>query len=191
MADLQLANATLSISKTGTGTQVFNGASTYDGGTIVSGGTLVAGNGTALGAGDVSITGDGSLSLDESATIELTLGGNFQMDDGMLLIDLVDASTFDSFSGTGSFTITGGELSLSLDPGFADYGSTFQLFSGFSGNTVSNLAITGYDTGTYTAQLDDTGILSFTAIPEPTVGSLLAIGAVLLGVRQRRFQRNE
>jgi hypothetical protein len=68
-----------------------------------------------------------------------------------------------------------------------NYGNTYQVLSGFGGsNSVSGLAFTGFDTTNYTASLDNTGLLSFAVIPEPSTWALLAGSLTILTVLRRR-----
>ncbi|MET0261457.1 MAG: PEP-CTERM sorting domain-containing protein, partial [Rariglobus sp.] len=68
---------------------------------------------------------------------------------------------------------------------------TYQLFTGFGGtNAVSNLTITGLDSG-FTGSLGTDGLLTVSAIPEPSTYAALA-GVIMLGsaaLRRRRITR--
>ncbi len=104
------------------GTLVLMGTNSYSGGTIVNGGTLIAASAFALPAGSrVTVSGSGTLNLG-SGTL-LTNDSNSGMTGGSLLTAFHDVG----YSGTGTFTQSGGTSMLSdslyvgCDPG--DMGS--------------------------------------------------------------------
>lgn len=194
--------------KAGVGTLTLSGANAHTGGTTVSAGTLIAAHATALGTGTVLINGgsvvssvtsvsSGTITLNSgaldvagtSAAGAYTLGTNedFNMSGGTLEFTLNDISSFDKIqsSGTGStFSLTGGILDLNNS--VASYLTTYQIFSGFNSGSVSGLSIVNYNTADYTANLSNTGLLSFTAVPEPGPWALGGVGALLLLIHRRR-----
>jgi autotransporter-associated beta strand protein len=213
------ANTSGGITKTGNGKLTLTGLNTYTGDTAVTNGSLEAaaagtlGANGALGLGNVRITGGtlssslaninisgnitltaGALDPNAAAAGALTLNANksFTMSGGTAKWTLASASSFDQIvsAANGSFTITGGTLDLGL--GAADsplYANTYQLFSGFSSGSVSNLAVTNYDSVHYTATLGNNGVLSFmpaTATPEPASVGVLALGGLALLARRRK-----
>ncbi|MGJ8643548.1 MAG: autotransporter-associated beta strand repeat-containing protein [Luteolibacter sp.] len=177
------------LTKTGAGSLTLTGANSYSSSTTISGGTLSAENDKALGNTSLLAVTGGTLEVRGSIADTLTLGGNadLQLISGTIAFDL--GTAFDQIvsSGTGSFDITGGTFALDVTGAGFDYGDAFEVLSGFGGsNTVTGLSFTGYDTVNYTASLDNTGFLSFTAVPEPSAFALLGLGVIGLCVRRRR-----
>jgi fibronectin-binding autotransporter adhesin len=66
-------SGSLTLTKTGAGTQVFSGASTYTGGTTINAGTLKAANNAALGTGGVTIANGATLRVAAGTSIANTL----------------------------------------------------------------------------------------------------------------------
>lgn len=195
----------------GDGTQALTGSNvSFTGATQVSGGTLSLGSnlsGTSavtvngglltstvanvnLGAGAVTIS-SGTISPRGTSTGTYTLAANQNLVATGGIFDFNVGTGLDQIlgSGTGTFSISGATIALTLGAGF-DYDTTYQLFSGFSSGSVSSVAITGYDTTNYLADLSSGGVLSFStaAIPEPSTVSLLA-GAAVLGLVAGRRRR--
>lgn len=203
------ANA-LGLTKLGTNTLRLEGSNTYSGPTVVSGGTLLAANVTALGTSIVSVNGTGTLQTDVAnlnvkslsvsgtgavningssvGTITLDSGENFSMSAGALVFGYDSVSSYDQIlgSGAGQFSLTGGVINLS-DSAW-DYSQTYAIFSGFNSGSVSGISFTGYNTTEYLAGLSDSGILSFTAVPEPSTFTALIslLGATAVFWRRRR-----
>jgi fibronectin-binding autotransporter adhesin len=160
----------------------------------IEGGSLISGNaaGTlALGLGNVTMSAGSINPGTVGATGGFSLAANrdFITTGGTINIDLNTTGALDQFfgSGTGTFSLTDTTIALNLiswTP--ADYSETYAIFSGFSGGSIANLSITGYDTANYTASLSNTGVLSFTAVPEPTVAGLLGATALSLALVRRR-----
>ncbi len=90
-------------------------------------------------------------------------------------------------SGTGTFDLSDSTLVLTLGSGF-DYSEKYTLFSGFSGGDNLNLIITGYDSTGYSATLGDDGVLSFTAVPEPSSIAFLLMGGLGLFAAAKRVK---
>ncbi len=126
---IQNTAGTLSLTKTGAGTQILSGTSTYGGSTTISNGTLVvsgslAGNGAvtvyAPGvlnasnaspsiAGAVILSGtNATLSLLDGAINTLTLNGNLTLtSSNVLRFDVSSGSTLDTINVNGTFAQTG------------------------------------------------------------------------------------
>lgn len=204
----------LGLTKAGGRTLTLTGTNSYSGSTVVSGGTLKLGS-SLTATTDVSVSGGTLSGNDSAANIALGAGAvsmsagaisaggagtagsftiaadkNFATTGGTLNFDL--GSSFDQIigSGTGTFGLANTTLALSLGSGFA-YTSTYALFSGFAGGSVSGLTITGYDSAGWVAGLSSSGVLSFAsaAIPEPSACALLAGAAMLatgIVLRRRR-----
>ena len=160
----------------------------------VNGGTLTSGTGNStLGVGGFSMV-SGNLTPGGSGAIgSFTLAANqtFTTTGGTLNFDLLGSSTanYDQIlgSGSGAFSLTG--TTLALSGAFSSVAGTYQLFSGFGGtNSISGLNITGLGSG-LSGSLDTTGLLTISAIPEPSTYAALA-GTVMLGFSALRRRRN-
>ncbi|MGI9176467.1 MAG: autotransporter-associated beta strand repeat-containing protein [Pirellulales bacterium] len=183
-----------SLTKVGAGVlQLNSAANSYSGGTLVSDGLLIVSNSTAIGPGPLTIQG-GSLDILASGAGDLALGAAapFTMTSGTL--NLLLGTVFDRILGSGgaTFATPGGTLALDVTGTGFDYAAGYQIFSGFSSGTAAGVAISGYDTSAYTALLSDSGLLSFSAVPEPAslamVGLATAASAHYLS-RRRRHRR--
>ena len=205
--------ARLAIAKSGNNTQIFSTANLYTGGTTISGGILRASNTTALGTGAVSVAGGtldstvanvsvGGLSIASGkisaggdagvGSFTLASGQNFSATGGTVFFNL--GTAFDqiiSAGGSAAFSIASTTLQLDVTGAGFSYTSTYSLLSGFTGtNSISGLSITGYDSGAYTATLGTNGVLSFTAVPEPSAWAAFA-GLGALGVAASRRRRRD
>jgi autotransporter-associated beta strand protein len=179
-----------SLTKVGAGTLQLNSASnSYSGGTLVSDGLLIVSNSTAIGPGPVTVQG-GALDILASGAGDLALGAgaSFTMTSGTL--NLLLGTVFDRILGSGgaTFATPGGTLALDVTGTGFDYASSYQVFAGFTSGTTAGVAISGYDTAAYNASLSDSGLLSFSAVPEPASLALvgLASAASAYGVLKRR-----
>lgn len=158
---------------------------------IVSGGSLQSSiSSVNLGTGNVNMS-SGDMApggIGTAGTLVVAEGKQFITTGGTLQFDL--GNTFDHVTGSGagsSFNLTDTTLALNLIDGFS-YTNTYQIFSGFANlGSITNLNITGYDNGTYTALLSDSGKLSF--VPEPSTMALLLGGLGVLAIYHRRQQR--
>ena len=179
-----------SLTKVGAGIlQLNSGSNSYGGGTLVSDGLLIVSNSTAMGPGPLTIQG-GGLDILASGAGDLSLGAGvpFTMTSGS--VNLLLGTAFDRVLGSGGagFSISGGTLALDVSGTGFDYANSYQVFAGFSNGSVSGLAINGYDAASYTAALSNGGLLSFSAVPEPTSLVLVGLPAAMtayLGLRRR------
>ncbi len=184
-----------------TGTSSYRGTTTVSGGTLslgsnltatssvtVSGGTLTSTVANVnLGLGAFSLTG-GALSANGASigTFTLASGQNFTATLGTLNFTLGASNTSDQIIGSGAFNLS--NLTLALN-GTTSVAGSYTLFSGFTGNAVSGITITGLDPG-YTGVLGTNGILTVSAIPEPsTFAALLGVSALGISVLRRRQTR--
>jgi autotransporter-associated beta strand protein len=194
----------VALTRAGTGTLTLtNTNSTYTGATTISGGTLKLGSTAAINlasTGSVTISGGtltnavgntnlgtGAVSMSSGA---ITPGGIGVIGSFTLAADKIFSTTggtlnfdiggsFDQIigSGTGTFSLLDSTLALS---GSTSVVGTYQLFSGFSSGSVSNVTITGLSGG-FTGVLSNTGLLTVSAVPEPSTYAVLA-GAAVLGL---------
>ena len=130
----------------------------------------------------------GTLELNGAGAGDITLaaGQNLLITAGLWNVDLANGTDRIIGSG-GTFSLTGGVLNLG--GGAINYGTTYALITGFSSGSVGGTgSIQGYDTTNWMANLDDAGVLSFTAVPEPSTYGLLGAGALAAAalVRRRR-----
>lgn len=208
-----LSNTTsiLNLAITGDGTQAITGAAkTYSGTTTVSGGTLLLGSslsntsavtvgGGSLRTSVASVTLGGNVSLSSGSinpngigsigTLVLAANKNFTATGGTINFDIDSTSNLDKITGSGSGVLSLDNVTLALNLltwSAADYNNSYTLFSGFSSGSAANLSFTGYDTANYTASLSNAGVLSFTAVPEPSTIALGALGIALVAFRLRR-----
>ncbi|MGB8355590.1 MAG: autotransporter-associated beta strand repeat-containing protein, partial [Chthoniobacteraceae bacterium] len=133
---------TISITKTGTGTQTFSGSNGYSGFTAVTGGTLRVTNSNGLGFGDqtfVNVTGvsNHTTTVSGSATLDLSASGTINnavtLNNGSLINSSTSAaSTLDS--GIAGLTFTSDPLVNSP----ITLGTSGGSGAGFSGTAATN-----------------------------------------------------
>jgi autotransporter-associated beta strand protein len=203
-------NGTLTLSANNT----YTGATTVNVGTLLVNGSLAAGStvtvnsGATLG-GNGTINGaavvNGTLQPGNSPGVltfgsSLTLGANSTV--VMELNSTVRGTGYDGIDVTGALTY-GGALTINVGTTFLSSNQTFSLFAGSaseSGNFASVSLAGAYGTGSFTNSSgvwnrtdsngnqwsfsQDTGNLSFTAVPEPTTAMLGGLGLLALGLAQ-------
>jgi len=140
--------------------------------TVGNSGTLAPGNSPGT-LGFTASTG-GKLDFSTGSTITFELG---------TISDLI------SFSSVGDWLTGSGNaaLSLSLLAGF-NYANTYTIFQNVSTADFTLASITGYNTGSYTANFQQSGNnyhISFTPIPEPRAALLGGLATLML-LRRRR-----
>jgi autotransporter-associated beta strand protein len=149
-----------------------------------------------LGSKTLTIGGSGTLAPGASpGTLDFISSAAGKLDfasGSVIAFELGTTSDLIAFSAAGDWLTGSGNatLSLSLLDGF-NYAGTYTVFENVttSGFTMAN--ITGYDTGTYAANFEqsgDTYNLTFTAVPEPG-SALLGSLATLALLRRRRTPR--
>ncbi len=148
--------------------------------------SLSTGGGVMISNGGLQLNGA------SAGTLTLALNQNFTMTGGTLNFDLGTAQDLISGSGTGTFSLTNATLALNLGSGF-NYDTIYSVISGFAAGSMSNLAITGYDTTDYFASLASNGDLTFEVISVPEPGTfsflLLGVGGLFLILANRRQTR--
>lgn len=193
------SGSTSALIKLGSGTLQLNstGTSTFNGGTRLLAGTLIVNNGTAanqvLGTGGLDVLG-GTLEIGQSSatasTLPLVAGANVTMTNGAM--NFLVGTTFDRITAGGgsTFSLTGGTIGLALTGSF-DPLATYAILQGFSGGSVSGLTFSGtfWDPAQYTPVLSSGGVLSFSAVPEPSSVAVVGIGLLGAGYSAARRRR--
>jgi autotransporter-associated beta strand protein len=188
--------------KSGNGTLALGGDAAHSGGTTVGAGTLRI-NGTHASAITVqsgaTLGGNGSIAgmVALNANAKLAPGnsvGTLTFSNGLTLnststvtMEINGADSFDSVNVTGGTLGYAGTLSLVFGYG-AEVGDTYNLFvrsggAGYSGNFGALL----FNYGGYAGEFDaEAGSLTLTAVPEPQIWCLIALGCAFLLLRMRR-----
>ncbi|CAN5589595.1 hypothetical protein BH09VER1_BH09VER1_40860 [soil metagenome] len=205
-------SGSLAVTKLGTGTLTLTGSNSYAGGTEIQAGTLLL---TDVGLGN-SVLGTGSVTVDAGGklggvgtvlgdtTIAGTLapgnspgsmqfaGGLFLDSTAMVQMELASLGSYDQI-GVGELLTYGGVLNLTLLGGyFPQIGDTFDLFDAASVAGGSEFDTIAFNFAGYDGTLDyGTGVLTITAVPEPSTPALVALGTGLLAFwRVRRSWRS-
>jgi autotransporter-associated beta strand protein len=196
-------NATISLTKSDTGTVTLGAANTYTGNTLVNTGTLLVNgstsanstvtvsSGATLGGSGIingAVLVNGTLSPGAAATV--TLGSTLSLRSGSNIAFTLNStsskiaftSATDNLIGSGNAT-----LALTLGTGF-DYNSSYTIFQNTTTAGFVFSDITGYDNSGYTASFADLGsdyTLTFTAVPEPATWLLVIAGLGVFIVMRR------
>ncbi len=155
------------------GTTVVLGGGTLSGSGFIEGKTTVQGvlaPGTSAGV----LTFGGDLSLESTGTVTMEIGG------------VVRGVQFDGVDAAGAL-LYGGTLEIVFLDGFdPEDGATFDLFNGFSSQS-GQFANIVFSSANYAGTFDpQSGVLTVGSVPEPGVFGLAAVGAALLGMRNRK-----
>ncbi|MDR3404152.1 MAG: autotransporter-associated beta strand repeat-containing protein [Chthoniobacter sp.] len=172
-------NGTAGVSVASTATLasgVTGSIATASSGNVSVGGTLAPGDLGSVGTLTLAPGAGGKLNFLSGATFNFTISGATS--------DLV------SFSTSGDWLSGSGNVALTLTGITAgDYGNTYTVFHNVSTTGFVFSSITGYDTADYLANFTQVGgdyQLSFSAVPEPSMGVSLLGGVGLLLVLRRR-----
>lgn len=150
--------------------------------------SALTGNGTLRGgAKTLAVNGLAPASLLSLENITLSLSGvsSFLFTDPSF-----GADSFGLVEGAASTAVNfGGTLSLNFSGGSYSYGSSVQIFdvASYSGS-FSDVNFSGLDAGQ--SAIFDASTGTVTVIPEPSVWSLCALGALLLAAKRRRSLHN-
>ena len=157
------------------------------GNVLINGGTLASSVVSMWSPGNLTLT-SGHLDPNQTSAGNFTLNTNksFTMSGGIWDLNL--GTQYDQIlaTGTGTFNISGGSFALDVSGAGFSYDLTYQVLSGFSGGSVTNLAFTGYDSANYQADLSNTGTLTFVAVPEAQGTVLLLLGGFVFFLRRRK-----
>jgi autotransporter-associated beta strand protein len=128
---------TLSLVKTGTGTQVLSGASSYSGGTTVNAGTLIGGNSSALGTNSgLSVANQATFAYRPAVPGALNLGsGTLSLAAGSKIGGAVGGTPGQSAITSTSAAVTSGAVTVDLSgvPGAAVTTGTHDLITAAGG----------------------------------------------------------
>lgn len=195
--ELKAAGCLLSLVKTGSGTQTFNGAYTMNGTISVNDGTLRFGDSAAVAPSAAYTPGTLTVSVASNAALELGTGS---YDFTSMTLNGLLALTFQSAE-----EITDLQLTNSLEMGA---GATLDVLGGYVGQEHEQIILPVSVTGDFTdwewnahltnsaqelwnlSYVEGTGLIfTSTSLPEPTGFMLVLLGAALLpaGVRRSGF----
>lgn len=168
--------STLNVSALNFESGVLEASGNINGAVNQTGGTL------APGESPGAFTVNGDYNLDSSASVEIEIAG------------LTPVSQFDVLNVTGN-SVLNGIFDVNLLGGFApQQGDSFDIFNGMidaSSSYTFDFADAQLASGLQwnTSQFGSTGVLSVSAVPEPS-SWLLGLGATLLATRARRGRLN-
>jgi len=168
---------------TGSGTTTLTAANTYTGSTTISGGTLALASTGSLASTSLNIAGGATYDVSSQAyslngvaiTFSLNATAPGFINDGTQPLTLSNGTVTLNFT-----TATPGSSYNLYDSGSTagDLSSVVLSGSGFSGNLSLSSGIWSGSSNGYNFSLDQsTGMLSLTAVPEPSTVALLTIGA--------------
>lgn len=162
------------LTASGAGTVILGALNTYTGVTTVSAGTL-----TIADTGAIKVAGANGVVVASGAI--LTLNGKLELTSGTDSIANAGTINFD----TNGCSILANNL---FDTGLA--GNTYRLITGGTLNNTGAVTVDLAGSSVWTsASLDASGLITFTAVPEPSTYGLLgagALGAASLARRRRK-----
>jgi hypothetical protein len=154
-----------------------SGSSAVLGNLAVQNGALQV-NQATLSIQGATVSAGGTLDLTPMTTLTLASGANFTVNNGKLALTLGTTISQIAGSGAGIFNLSNLTLTINEGTSFSTTNS-YQVFTGFTtGTPESGIALTNSDLSAYDANIDSTGLLTFTAVPEPNVTGLLGLGLV-------------
>jgi autotransporter-associated beta strand protein/T5SS/PEP-CTERM-associated repeat protein len=198
------------VEKVGSGTLTLSGSNSYTGGTNLVAGTLIL---TDVGS-TASVLGSGTVTIQDGATLsgagtvlgdtilkgtltpgnspdEIYFGAGLLMENTAIVgVELASLASFDRIAVAGLLTYDG-TLSITLIGGYLpEVGDTFALFDADTVALGSNFDAIIFDNPDYLGSFDTaTGVLTITAVPEPSTAVLLLAGGVFLARRRGRVVR--
>ncbi|MDR1145824.1 MAG: autotransporter-associated beta strand repeat-containing protein [Verrucomicrobiales bacterium] len=172
-------------------TEVVKGTLLVDG-ALSTANVVINAGATLGGAGELvtsvgGITVSGILDATDALTLSLATGQklNFAADSTLL----VDANSALNFAVAGDWLTGSGNATLELTGNF-DYATQYTVLTNITTKDFSFATISGYDTANYEAQWEwmnnNSYILTFEVIPEPSTWALIVTGVALLTVLRRR-----
>jgi len=171
------AGMKLAVTKEGTGTETLSGSNTYTGATTINAGTLAIGKASAISSSSAMVLNGGTFATGGfSQTLNtLTLSSTSSIDFGAGASALVFADS-SAIAWTGSLDL------VNFDIG------TDSLQFGTSSTALTTAQLSEISLSGYTASLDSSGVVTFTAVPEPGTMALCVIGlsGVLFIARRKR-----
>lgn len=175
------------------------GSALGNGGITVASGATLGGTGIIAPTAARSVTIAGTLSPGENSVGTLTLAfSNTQsrlvFEEGSSLdFTLGTESDLVAFSEAGDWLSGSGLVTLNLTQGEGfSYEESYTIFENLTTEEFTFLEVTGFDDSTYQAVFSlegDNYVLTFAAVPEPTVAALLVISALFGGWRYTRKRR--
>jgi len=203
-------SGSLAVTKLGPGTTTLTRANTYTGGTTISAGTIiitdVGDTASALGTGEVTIEAGGTLAgvgtVLGNTTVAGTLApgnspgklhfaGDLMMEGTTAIqMELADLNTYDAIQVDGLLTYDG-TLAITLLGGYRPgVSETFNLFAPASVASGSQFDAITFDMAGYTGEMNyETGVLTITAVPEPSTLALAGITILALAGLRHRARR--